>query len=129
MAVLIGIVGPCGAGKTTLANNLKALQINARAIAQEHSYVPNMWQVLTHPDILIYLDASYPVTMQRRNMRWTYQEYQEQHQRLRHAREQADFYIFTDPLTPEGVTQLVVNFIDNYGASSNNPPANTLFRR
>ncbi|MEN6408589.1 MAG: hypothetical protein ABFD44_02615, partial [Anaerolineaceae bacterium] len=110
MAVLIGIVGPCGAGKTTLANNLKALQINARAIAQEHSYVPNMWQALTHPDILIFLDASYPVTMQRRNMRWTYREYEEQHHRLRHAREHTNLFIFTDPLTPEGVTQLVVNF-------------------
>lgn len=110
---LIAIVGPCGAGKTTLANNLKALQINARAIVQEHSYVPDMWQRITHPDILIFLDASYPVTMQRRDMLWTIQDYQEQHHRLRHAREHANLYLFTDSLSPENVTKMVIDFLSS----------------
>jgi ABC-type Mn2+/Zn2+ transport system ATPase subunit len=54
---LVGIVGPCGAGKTTLTRNLTAAGISARAIAQEHSYVPYMWQKITNPDILIFLAA------------------------------------------------------------------------
>ena len=48
----IAIVGPCGAGKSTLARNLRLKGRQARAIAQEHSYVPAMWQCLTKPDFL-----------------------------------------------------------------------------
>ena len=53
----IGVVGPCAAGKTTLIAGLRNHGYTAKHIAQEHSYVPAMWQLLTNPDILIYLDA------------------------------------------------------------------------
>ncbi len=112
-SLLIGIVGPCAAGKSTLIENLTSLGYRTRHIAQEHSYVPDMWQRLTHPDLLIFLDASYPVTCKRRNIDWSETDYAEQQRRLAHAREHADLYVMTDDLASEEVLQRVVNFIQN----------------
>ena len=111
---VIGIVGPCGSGKTTLVKRLNVLGINARHIAQEHSYVGAMWQKITNPEFLIFLDASYPETVRRRKLTWTMDEYLEQHRRLAHARQHADLYIFTDPLNPEEVLHIVVNFLQDH---------------
>ena len=57
---LIGVVGPCGSGKSTLIAGLEKHGYACRHIAQEHSYVPAMWQIITKPDVLIYLHASFP---------------------------------------------------------------------
>lgn len=107
----IGIVGPCAAGKTTLIAGLKQAGFDARHIAQEHSYVPNMWQRITNPDVLIYLDVSYPLTITRRKMDWTVEEYNVQLERLGHARQHADLYIHTDALQPEEVLEQVLAFL------------------
>jgi deoxyadenosine/deoxycytidine kinase len=109
--LVVGVVGPCGAGKTTLIRELRALGFPTRHIAQEHSYAPAMWQRLAHPDVLIYLDVSFPLTLQRRKLDWTVAEYSVQIQRLRHAYDHADLYIDTDPLTPTEVLQGVLGFI------------------
>lgn len=106
---LIGIVGVCAAGKTTLITNLTRLGYTCRHIAQEHSYVPDMWQRLTDPDILIYLEASYPMTIVRRNMTWTQSEYQEQLERLVHAKSHADILVYTDNLNLQEVLEYVVS--------------------
>jgi len=111
MPKLIGVVGPCAAGKTTLVQGLRNQGYRAKPIAQEHSYVSNMWQRLTHPDLLIYLDVSYPLTIERRKLDWTLQEYAEQIFRLRHAWEFADLIVFTDSLTPGDVLDCVMTFI------------------
>ena len=108
---LLGIVGPCGAGKTTLIQGLQAYHIPTRHIAQEHSYVGTMWKRITNPDLLIFLDASYPETVRRRNLNWTEEEYQEQHRRLANARENCNLYIFTDGLSPEQVVQRVLAYL------------------
>jgi deoxyadenosine/deoxycytidine kinase len=108
---LIGIVGPCAAGKTTLTMNLNRYGLSARHIAQEHSYVADMWKRLTNPDVLVFLDASYPVTLRRRQLNWTVDEYNEQHFRLRHARQHANLYIFTDNLTAEEVLKAVLSYL------------------
>ncbi len=103
----IAIVGPCASGKSTLAGQLQALGIHARQIAQEHSYVPDMWQVLTQPDILIFLDASFEMCTQRKQLNWNEAEYQEQQHRLRHARQHCNILVDTTELTPEEVVSRV----------------------
>lgn len=111
-APLIGVVGPCAAGKSTLIQSLTTRGYNARHIAQEHSYVPDMWQRLTKPDVLIFLDASYPVACARRKLDWTERDWQEQQHRLRHARQHADLYLNTDELTIPQVLQAVLEFLE-----------------
>jgi deoxyadenosine/deoxycytidine kinase len=99
----IAIVGPCGAGKSTLAARLQAAGYHARQIAQEHSYVPDMWRQITDPDVLIFLDASFPVTVQRKHLDWRMEEYLEQQRRLAHARAQCTLYLHTDELDADQV--------------------------
>jgi deoxyadenosine/deoxycytidine kinase len=108
---LIGVVGPCAAGKSTLIAGLTRLGYRPRHIAQEHSYVKDMWQRLTRPDMLVFLDVSYATTCQRRKLDWTEADWQEQQHRLRHARENADLYLDTDKLSAEQVLERVVEFI------------------
>jgi hypothetical protein len=108
---LIGVVGPCASGKSTLITGFELENIRFRHIAQEHSYVAAMWQRLTNPDFLIFLNATYEVTCRRRNLNWTMEEYQEQHRRLAHAREHADCYILTDDLSPQDVRNRVIEFL------------------
>lgn len=131
-AFKIGVVGPCAAGKSTLIAALKARGYFGKHIAQEHSFVADMWQRLVKPDLLIYLDVSFPLTVQRRKLDWTFAEYAEQLHRLRHAREHADLYVLTDDLTPEQVLAQVLAFLEG-GApapcgpeTSPNPAQNSL---
>jgi len=116
--MIIGVVGPCGAGKSSIAAGLKSHGYQIRHIAQEHSYVPDMWRRLTNPDILIYLDVSYENTIVRRQLDWTYEEYLEQLYRLRHARQHADLYIDTNPLVLTDVLKAIELFIQSVTSSS-----------
>lgn len=113
--VRLGLVGPCGAGKTTIKNLLSGLPIEVRHIAQEHSYTPSMWQKISKPDILVFLDASYEVTILRRQLNWTAAEYAEQQRRLAHARANCHLYIQTDALTPIEVTAQITAFLTSTG--------------
>lgn len=110
----IGIVGPCAAGKSTLIAGLRLRGYQAKHIAQEHSYVKDMWKRLTNPDLLIYLDVSYPVTRQRRQLNWTEKEYLIQKERLDHARQHADLIIDTNHLVPNQVVEQVIQFVESY---------------
>lgn len=110
----VGLVGPCTAGKSTLTKMLHAAGVNAHHIAQEHSYVPYMWQRITNPDVLVFLDVSFPVSEQRRKMNWTFKDYEEQHRRLRHARQHAHLYILTDSFTPQEVFEQIMAYLDQF---------------
>ena len=112
---IVGIVGVCASGKSTLVKRLKNLELDCHHIAQEHSYVPDMWQRITHPDFLIYLDVSYAMTIKRKNLNWTIQEFEEQLYRLRNARENADLFIETDALSAIGVYQAVLKALRQAG--------------
>ena len=110
--LLIGLVGPCKAGKTVLKRRLEAHGLNVRHIAQEHSYVIEMWQKISNPDVLIYLEVSYETTLLRSSLVWNRSEYQEQLRRLSHAREHADLIIDTNHLTPNQISQQVLDFLE-----------------
>ena len=111
---LLGIVGPCSAGKSTLIGKLKVHGYRCRHIAQEHSYVPDMWLRIVNPRVLIYLDVAYEISMQRRQLNLSPQEFEEQVKRLAHARQNAHIYIDTDKLTPEGVYQAVMETLVDF---------------
>lgn len=109
--LIIGIVGPCSSGKTTLVEGLSRHGINARHIAQEHSYVPYMWQHITKPDILIFLDVSFPVSQQRRPLNWKFTDFEEQQKRLAHARLHANLTINSDDFSIAEILTTVMNFL------------------
>lgn len=117
-SIKVGLVGPCAAGKSTLAGKLKPLGLNIRQIAQEHSYVPNMWAKISKPDLLIFLDVSFAVSQERKTLNWNHTEFEEQQRRLQHAREHANLYIHTDDLTPDEVKNAVVDFLKRYFAKN-----------
>jgi deoxyadenosine/deoxycytidine kinase len=107
----IGIVGPCAAGKSTLARNLSKRGYDAHAIAQEHSEVQSMWRQMTDPDLLIYLDASLRTICARLNVSWEQSYVDEQARRLGDARAHARFALVTDGLSREQVARRVVEFL------------------
>ena len=109
--MLIGVVGPCGSGKSTLITGLNQHGYTCRHIAQEHSYVPAMWQIITKPDLLIYLHASFQTSTTRRKLKWNEDDYAEQLRRLSHAREHAHIIINTDDLTPGRILQQALDFL------------------
>lgn len=111
----IAVVGPCGAGKSTLVAALRTTQYEVRHVAQEHSYVPAMWQKITQPDILIYLDVNYEMAAVRRPYTVGGPErLEEQHHRLAHARQHCNLYLDTSYLTVKEVQEQVFAFLQAY---------------
>jgi deoxyadenosine/deoxycytidine kinase len=110
--LLIGLVGPCKSGKTTLKRLLEKQGLKVRHIAQEHSFVPDMWQKIAKPELLIYLKVSYPTTLARSSLNWNKSAYEEQIRRLSHAYQHADLIIDTDPLNPEQIAAQVIEFLE-----------------
>ncbi len=111
---LVGVVGPCGSGKSTLIAGLEARGYACRHIAQEHSYVKDMWKRLSNPDVLIYLGASFPVSTARRDLNWLERDHAEQERRLSHAHQHADLVVDTDTLTPAQVLERVLAFLEEH---------------
>jgi shikimate kinase len=109
----ISLVGPCGAGKSTLSKALRTLGYTVRQPAQEHSYVPHMWQRLTQPDLLIYLDLSFESLVTRRpNTHGGPERLAEQHSRLAHAHAHCNLYLDTSHLTPAEVLEQVLALLN-----------------
>lgn len=108
---LIGVVGYCGSGKSTLIEGLEKHGYACRHIAQEHSYVPYMWQAISNPDVLVYLHVSFEISTARRKLNWQRKDYEKQSSRLIHAREHAHIIVNTDDLTPSQVLQKVLDYL------------------
>jgi RNase adaptor protein for sRNA GlmZ degradation len=110
---LVGVVGPCGSGKSTLIAVLETHSYRCRHIAQEHSYVKDMWKRISNPDVLIFLQASFPICTARRKLNWDESDFAEQQRRLSHALEHADLIVDTDALTPPEVAARVLEFLNH----------------
>ncbi|MDO8752851.1 MAG: hypothetical protein Q7J80_03065 [Anaerolineales bacterium] len=108
---LVGIVGVCGSGKSTLVAGLEKHGYRCRHIAQEHSYVKHMWQVITNPDLLIFLQCSFENATNRRKLNWTLADYEEQQQRLSHAHDHADLVIDTNMLNVQDVLARALDYL------------------
>jgi adenylate kinase len=116
-ALRVAVVGACAVGKSTLVSALRAAGYEARHVAQEHSYVPAMWQRISQPDVLIYLDADYETIMARRRpFAFTPADLAQQNQRLAHARLHCDLYIHTSALTPAEVRDRCLSFLADIAA-------------
>ncbi|MFN8398641.1 MAG: AAA family ATPase [Anaerolineales bacterium] len=111
---LIGVVGPCGSGKSTLIRGLEEHGYRCRHIAQEHSYVKQMWQIITKPDILIFLECSFENSTQRRKLNWVVADHEEQLRRLSHAYEHAHIIINTNTLDETSVLTQALAFLKKH---------------
>jgi shikimate kinase len=110
------LVGICGSGKTTLARGLRGLGYEVRECGQEHSEVPYMWQAISRPDVLIYLDASAEVTYRRGERHYVPGYVEEERRRLAHARAHCDLYLMTDDLSEAEVLERVGAFLESRDA-------------
>lgn len=118
MSLRVAVVGACAAGKSTLVRALKEAGYDARHVAQEHSYVPNMWQRVSRPDVLIYLEARYDVVLSRRRaLHLRPEDLAEQKSRLAHARQHCDLFVDTNDLNPEQVRARVIDFLKGLPAN------------
>jgi len=110
----IAVVGVCASGKSALVKALRQAGHDARHVAQEHSYVPYMWQRIARPDLLIYLDVDFDtLTRRRRQLRFGPAELAEQVRRLAHARAHCDLYLDTSSLNMDEVRTAVFSFLQN----------------
>lgn len=111
----VALVGPCGAGKSTIAERLRALGLDARMPAQEHSGVPDMWRKLLAPDLLVALDAPNEVLRQRRpGVGLSDDLLARERQRLHHARAHADLRLDSSELSPDEIVAVVLREIEEY---------------
>jgi chloramphenicol 3-O-phosphotransferase len=111
----VAVVGACAAGKSTLVSALRQAGYEARHVAQEHSYVPAMWQRISKPDILIYLDTNHEaITVRRPTFGFSPADLAEQNRRLAHAREHCDLYVDTSDLAPAEVKERCLSFLESF---------------
>lgn len=75
--------------------------------------MPTMWQKITKPDILIFLEASFPISTARRRLTWQKQDHDEQYRRLSHAHQHASIVIDTDELSPEQVLKKALDYLQS----------------
>ncbi|MHB0878292.1 MAG: hypothetical protein ACYC5O_19825 [Anaerolineae bacterium] len=116
------MVGVCGSGKSTLVAGLRQLGMQARQIDQEHSYVPDLWQRFSRPDVLVYLDATDAVVEQRIGPLIFKGLLPAQRQRLVHARANAHVYVDTSDKSPGQVLEAVVAAIAALPLATGQPP-------
>ena len=114
-AVIVGVLGPCSSGKSTLVGRLRDDGYTVREIRQEHSRVPDMWRRITNPDILIYLDVTIECAVVRERLStpsswWEH----ERTVRLAHARAHCDLYIDTTALSPDEVYRRAAGFLSEW---------------
>ena len=111
------VVGVCASGKSGLVVALQVWGYDARSCAQEHSYVSDMWQRLSRPQALIYLDAHVETVHARGRRNLPPEHLAVQRRRLAHARSHCDLYLPTDPLSLAEVAERVRAWLNAAGIS------------
>lgn len=116
----VAFVGPCGSGKSTIVKQLRALGVDARMPAQEHSGVADMWRKLLNPDLLIVLEASNDVLRSRRpGIDLNDTVLAEERRRLAHAYAHAHTTFDTAVLSSEEIVARVMELLKETYVSSN----------
>ena len=111
MAATVVVVGFCASGKTTLVDALTERGVDARAVAQEHSIVRDLWNH-SEPDVVIFLDVDIEHIRERRgNPDWPEWIYELQRERLAAARERADLVVDTSALTADELVDAVIRHL------------------
>lgn len=109
----VAVVGACAAGKSTLVSSLRQANYEARHVAQEHSYVPDMWQRIGRPDVLVYLDVDYETIRSRRPyLDFRPEHLVEQNRRLAHARQHCHLYLDTNEMSITQVQDRTFSFLE-----------------
>ncbi len=73
-----------------------------------------MWQRVSRPDVLVYLDVDYESIRARRpRMRFQRTDLAEQKRRLDHARQHSDLYVDTRERSPAEVEVLALSYLEN----------------
>lgn len=96
---------------------LRERGIDAHEVAQEHSGVPAMWQRITRPDLLVYLDVSRETAERRLERELPLDWWEEITARLAHARAHASLIVETDGRTPDEIAEQVLEFLVAAGAT------------
>jgi nicotinamide riboside kinase len=102
------VVGVCGSGKSELVRSLRAAGFAARAVAQEHSVIRDLWRHQGIPDALVYLVASPAAVARRGRGMVSSAMIAVQEARLADARTAATLAVDTDPLTAKQVAAVVL---------------------
>ena len=111
----VAVVGACAAGKSTLVSLFQQEGYEAHHVAQEHSYVPNMWQRVGQPDVLIYLDVNYDSIRERRpHLDFRPEHLAEQNRRLAHARQHCHLLLDTNELSINQVQNQTLSFLKQF---------------
>lgn len=111
----IVVVGPCGSGKTTLVDHLRAQGYDARVVAQEHSIIRDLWRN-RQPDVVVALDLDLATLRQRRSPTWSADIFEKQHERLREAFAAADIAIDTGQHEEDEVVSMVTGWLSSHPA-------------
>lgn len=108
--LLIGVVGNCVSGKTTLVQGLKQKDFQAVNIPQEHSVTPRFWRKF-NVDFLVFLTCTLATAQARRKIPWGQIRLDQQAAILADARSHCQLYIPTDDYTIEEVLELVLEAV------------------
>lgn len=112
---LVVVVGPCAAGKSTLAAGLRRLGFRAMVSGQEHSDIPTLWR-RAEPDVVVALGVDLDTIRRRRDDEaWPEWLYVLQRERLAQAERAAAIQIDTTTGDADDVLARVAAFLDERG--------------
>jgi hypothetical protein len=109
--LLIGVVGNCVSGKTTLVAGLKEKGYQAVNIPQEHSVTPRFWRKF-NVDFLVMLSCTLATAQTRRKIPWGQVRLDRQAAILADARANCQLYLPTDDFTIPEVLEQVIQAVE-----------------